>query len=127
MYVIRRQDGIQTTYQDASGAFVNDITQAKQYKTAERAFEDIGHLKQSDNGFYDVAMYVIPSEKVSKTPMQPREIRALTGLGQTRFSKMYEIPLQTLQKWEQGQRTPPDYVLRLLERAVRQDIKEGKL
>lgn len=58
--------------------------------------------------------------------MTIREIRALTGLSQTKFCKKYGMPLQTLQKWEQGHRSPPDYLVELLEFKVGEDLKNGK-
>ena len=48
-----------------------------------------------------------------------RELRDQTGLTQKAFSEMYGIPVSTLRKWEQGESSPPDYVIRLLARAIR--------
>lgn len=53
--------------------------------------------------------------------MTIREIRALTGLSQAKFGERYGIPLRTIQDWEAGVRTPPTYVVALLERVVRED------
>ena len=52
-----------------------------------------------------------------------KEIRALTGLSQKKFGDLYRIPLRTIQNWEQGTNEAPEYVLLLLERAVREDFK----
>ena len=52
-----------------------------------------------------------------------KEIRALTGLSQKNFGDLYRIPLRTVQNWEQGTNEAPEYVLLLLERAVREDFK----
>ena len=57
--------------------------------------------------------------------MTTKEIRALTGLSQSRFAEAYGIPVRTLQGWEMG-RPCPRYVLRLLERVVRIDLEEGR-
>ena len=57
--------------------------------------------------------------------MTVQEIRALTGLSQAGFAAKYDIPKRTIQDWEQGQRTPPGYVIKLLERAVKEDYKQG--
>ena len=54
--------------------------------------------------------------------MTPKEIRELTGLSQAAFCSKYEIPLKTFQKWEQGTNICPKYVLKLLERTVKDDI-----
>ncbi len=53
-----------------------------------------------------------------------KELRALTGLSQKSFSDKYQIPKRTLEDWESGKRTPPEYVISLLERAVKEDIKK---
>ncbi|MCQ2479036.1 MAG: helix-turn-helix domain-containing protein [Clostridia bacterium] len=52
-----------------------------------------------------------------------KQIRALTGLSQAKFAEYYGIPKKTIEKWESEERTPPSYVLALLERAVRIDFK----
>lgn len=54
--------------------------------------------------------------------MTIKEIRKLTGLSQPNFCDKYRIPLTTLRKWEQGQRTPPDYLVELLEFKVMEDL-----
>ena len=52
-----------------------------------------------------------------------KRIRALTGLSQARFAEKYDIPKRTLEKWEQGENNPPAYLVKLLERAVKEDYK----
>lgn len=52
---------------------------------------------------------------------QIRAIRARTGLSQEAFSRAYEIPRRTIQDWERGLRTPPPYVIRLLEIAIQNE------
>ena len=60
--------------------------------------------------------------------MTIREIRELSGLSQSNFAAYYGIPLRTLQHWESKAENPsdkrkcPDYVNRLLEKAVRIDF-----
>ena len=54
--------------------------------------------------------------------MDIKEIRKQSGLTQARFCKKYGIPLGTLHHWEQGDRKPAEYVLKLLERCVGEDI-----
>lgn len=49
---------------------------------------------------------------------QIRTIRAKTGLTQQAFADCYEIPKRTIENWESGVRTPPPYVIRLLDLAV---------
>lgn len=50
---------------------------------------------------------------------QIKAIRASTGLSQADFARVYEIPKRTIENWEAGSRTPPPYVIRLLELAVK--------
>ena len=53
--------------------------------------------------------------------MTIKEIREISGLSQAKFAKKYEIPQRTLESWEMGERIPPAYVLKMLERIVRED------
>lgn len=55
--------------------------------------------------------------------MTIKEIRALTGLSQTKFGNQYGIPMRTIQDWEAGARKPPEYVVKLLERVVKEDFE----
>ncbi len=43
-----------------------------------------------------------------------KEARKATGLSQSEFAGYLEIPVRTLQQWEQGRRNLPDYVLKLI-------------
>lgn len=56
--------------------------------------------------------------------MKVKKIRELTGLNQSEFSRKYNIPLRTIQDWEAERRTPPEYVLELLERVVKEDMNK---
>ena len=53
-----------------------------------------------------------------------KELRKKTGLSQTAFGEKYGIPMRTIQNWENGVNDPPDYLIGLLERAVREDFKK---
>lgn len=53
-----------------------------------------------------------------------KELRQISGLSRQSFSGKYKIPRRTLEDWEGGKRTPPEYVILLLERAVMEDLKE---
>lgn len=53
-----------------------------------------------------------------------KKLRKLTGLSQQAFSDKYEIPKRTIEDWEAGRRTPPEYVVSLLERVIKEDIKK---
>ncbi|MBQ9211450.1 MAG: helix-turn-helix domain-containing protein [Clostridia bacterium] len=50
-----------------------------------------------------------------------RELRNQTGLTQQAFADLFGIPVSTLRKWEQGESSPPKYVIRLLTRALPQN------
>ncbi len=50
-----------------------------------------------------------------------KELRKKTGLSQKQFAEIYHIPVRTIQKWEIGQASPPDYVIKLLEKALNVD------
>ena len=57
--------------------------------------------------------------------MTIREMRALLGLTQVAFSEKYNIPKRTIENWETGKRECPQYVLELLERAVKEDYNSA--
>lgn len=53
--------------------------------------------------------------------MTAKEIREYSGLNKTNFCKKYEIPTRTWDSWESGERQPAPYILKLLERVVKED------
>ena len=56
--------------------------------------------------------------------MEVKELRMLSGLSQQAFSEKYGIPKRSIENWEGGKRNPPEYVISLLERVVREDIEK---
>jgi DNA-binding transcriptional regulator YiaG len=47
-----------------------------------------------------------------------KTIRALCesyGISQTELSRKYDIPIRTVQDWYAGRRTPPSYVVNMLD------------
>lgn len=50
-----------------------------------------------------------------------KQIRKLTNLTQKDFAERYNIPKRTLEDWERGVRTCPEYVTQLLDRCVKMD------
>lgn len=58
--------------------------------------------------------------------MNIREMRALLGDTQSDFAARYNIPFRTIQNWESGVRTPPEYMISLLEDRVRADLANRK-
>lgn len=53
--------------------------------------------------------------------MNSKEIRSILEISRAEFSRRYEIPLRTLEDWDTGRRTPPPWLLKLLERVVTED------
>lgn len=53
--------------------------------------------------------------------MTIQEIRKSTGLSQGKFCEALNIPVRTLQKWEIGERSCPDYVVELIAFRVQHD------
>lgn len=51
-----------------------------------------------------------------------REIRDHSGLSRAAFAREYSIPVRTIEDWESGRRTPPEYVVLLLKRVVKEDF-----
>ena len=47
--------------------------------------------------------------------MKIKEMRAKTGLSQTKFASLFGIPVATLKDWEQGRRKPPEYVVTMMQ------------
>ncbi len=54
--------------------------------------------------------------------MNIREMRAELGDTQSKFADRYHIPFRTIQNWETGVRKPPEYIVSLLERQVKEDL-----
>ena len=46
--------------------------------------------------------------------MEVRELRLQTGLSQSKFAKMFDVPVSTLKDWEQERRKPPAYVINMM-------------
>ena len=55
-----------------------------------------------------------------------REMRKELGVTQSEFAARYSIPFRTVQNWETGLRKPPDYIVRLLEQQIREDLINRK-
>lgn len=52
-------------------------------------------------------------------------IRKMLGVSRAEFSRRYDIPIRTLEEWDAGRRVPPKYVVNLLERVVKEDMKDN--
>jgi putative transcriptional regulator len=51
--------------------------------------------------------------------MTIKELRASTGLSQSKFALLVHVPVATIQTWEQGTRKPPEYILFLIEQYLK--------
>lgn len=50
--------------------------------------------------------------------MTIKEIREYSGLSRAEFSRKYDIPVRSLENWESEARSCPEYLVRLLAKAV---------
>ena len=50
--------------------------------------------------------------------MKMTEVRLLSGLSQRKFAQKYHITFRTIQNWEQGVSTPPEYVIESFYRLI---------
>ena len=57
-----------------------------------------------------------------------KELRVQAGMKRKEFSEYTKIPVRTLEDWEAGRRTPPEYIPRLLAYQLKYDelVKERK-
>lgn len=46
--------------------------------------------------------------------MNIKEAREQAGLSRAEMSRIFEIPIRTLEEWDAGRRTPPTYVEKLI-------------
>jgi DNA-binding transcriptional regulator YiaG len=46
--------------------------------------------------------------------MTIKEAREQAGLSRAEMSRIFEIPIRTLEEWDAGRRTPPPYVEKLI-------------
>lgn len=78
----------------------------------------------SSMGFfsYQVKEEDVFPKKFSSKPLTFHEIRTLSGLTQKEFSEKYNIPQRSVENWDAGYRNPPDYLIELLARVVKEDF-----
>ena len=56
-----------------------------------------------------------------------KELRESTGMSRKEFSEHTGIPVRTLEDWEAGRRTPPEYIPRLIAYQLKyEDLVKGK-
>lgn len=51
--------------------------------------------------------------------MTIKELRTASGMTIAAFAEYFEIPYRTVQDWDSNRRTPPDYVIKLIEYKLR--------
>ena len=56
-----------------------------------------------------------------------RKLREQTGLTRKDFSLHTGIPIRTLEDWEAGRRTPPEYIPRLIEYQIKYEELTKKM
>ena len=54
-------------------------------------------------------------------------IREKSGMSRPDFSVWLGVPYRTMQEWELGRRTMPEYVLRLIAYKVRNELRAGRI
>lgn len=56
-----------------------------------------------------------------------KELRESTGMSRKDFSERTGIPVRTLEDWEAGRRTPPEYIPRLIAYQLKyEELVKGK-
>ena len=56
-----------------------------------------------------------------------KELRKSTGMSRKDFSEHTGIPVRTLEDWEAGRRTPPEYIPRLIAYQLKyEELVKGK-
>ncbi len=58
--------------------------------------------------------------------MTIRDMRTRLGVTQSEFAARYHIPFRTIQNWETGLRKPPEYIVKLLEGRIKEDLVNRK-
>lgn len=55
--------------------------------------------------------------------MTIKEMRTACGMTQAQFSEYFGIPKRTIENWEGGKNTAPDYVIKLIEFRLKTEKK----
>ena len=56
-----------------------------------------------------------------------RALRKSTGMSQNEFANRFNIPVRTLQQWEQELQKPPEYVLKMMEKILKTENEGAAL
>ena len=93
----------------------------KEKELKEMPYIPVGNLQEEAEP-YMYKFYGFQKEDPSSVSIS--ELRSLAGISRPEFSRRYGVPIRTLEDWEAGRRTPPEYMISLLERVVKEDIKK---
>lgn len=58
-----------------------------------------------------------------KSQNKTKILRHSLGLSQQEFANHFGIPVATIKDWEQGRRSPPEYVLNMIEKIIEYEKK----
>jgi len=67
------------------------------FKQLTESMEQMGEISRGERA--PLLEFSVDAEKV-------KEVRIITGLSQAKFATILDVPVTTLQGWEQGRRTP---------------------
>ena len=105
-----------------TGTFIEEV---ESLEAGERLIAEYEEDDKAE-GTYQADFYDVVNEDHESVQEDPgvtiRELRALTGLSMQKFGDLYQIPLRTIQHWEGNDRTPPEYVIALLQRVIAEDF-----
>lgn len=105
-----------------TGTFIDEV---ESLEAGERLIAEYEEDDKAE-GTYQADFYDVVNEDHKSVQEDPgvtiRELRALTGLSMQKFGDLYQIPLRTIQHWEGNDRTPPEYIITLLQRVVAEDF-----
>ena len=64
----------------------------------------------------------VKTETRMQETMSIKEIRAMTGLSQSKFANLFDIPVRSIQEWEQERKSPPPYVPGMMLRILKHEF-----
>ena len=127
----------------SAGSQLNKNTYVAEFDNGERRLCTVSHdgstlevhrklgLNEWANEIYEVPAYEYTVFKLDKLindfnakgieKLTFAELRALSGMTQAEFAEYFNIPIRSVENWESGVRTPPDYNLELMEYKLRKE------
>ena len=99
----------------AMGQRIKEARIAAEVKQVELAeYFAIGNTMRGNVEHVDIAAYSEKRRIHMNIAEEIKRLRESVGDNRTEFSKHIGIPLRTLEDWESGRRTPPEYIPRLI-------------